>query len=678
MRLALAICAFLLPAAALAQEEEELELFFATEMKVTSVSKGSSVTDVRDAPAQVTVITAEEIRAFGYRTLAEIVRSVPECFEGGDRMYSLLGLRGFARAGDFNTRVLVLLDGHPLNEHWNSTSPVSTDFPLDLAQLERVEVITGPVSAIYGSNAFFGVVNVVTRKPTKAEAGVSYRAGSAGDNRVAAFAGAGSAPGADGEPWHLIVQGVGSSTEGDDLTHPGLGTERGTDWQRNGGAYLRAERGRLTFFATSFTRRRGSIAGAYGANFGDEKSFVQDTYAIGEIRAEIVRGAAFNLRVRGYGDFYEFRDEYRYDPDPVFHDFGRAAWTGGEIVGEWRAGPSELVISVEDSYNVVRQDSFEKAGEGTIDPDPDVAPNNVPEDKRTFNLARVTAQETVRLLEGKLTLFGGVYVEHNELYGTGVAPRAGVVAWLLPWPGVAPRLGVVAKPWTGSTVKALYGRGFRSPSVFEAFFDDDDAQTANDELRAETADGFEGVVRQKVGRYVEVTANAFHAQYRDLIVLGEVDVDPGIPEDLRLQYQNGDEISSSGGTLAFQVRRNRTTLRFDGTGFTYSEKIPGSPEWVAHAVLVAPLVVSSGNAHLAARVTGVGARVGNETGTRLSPYAVADVAVRINRVYRSLGISAGVTNLADSRYDEPAGDEYPVTRLRQPGRRLFLEARWEW
>jgi len=655
--------ALLAPLAVLAQEEEELELFFATEMKVTSVSKGTSVIDVRDAPAQVTVITAEEIRAFGYRTLAEIVRSVPECFEGGDRMYSLLGVRGFARAGDFNTRVLVLLDGHPLNEHWNSTSPVSTDFPLDLAQLERVEVITGPVSAIYGSNAFFGVVNVVTRKPTKTEAGVSYRAGSAGDNRVAAFAGAGSAPDAPGEPWHIIVQGIGSATDGDDLTHPGLGTERGTDWQRNGGAYLRAERGRFTFFATSFTRRRGSIASAYNANFGDERSFVQDTYAIGEIRAEVVRSASFNLRVRGYGDFYDFRDEYRYDPDPVFHDFGRAVWTGGEVVGEWRAGPSELVVSIEDSYNVIRQDSFEKKETGTIEPDPDAPPNSVPEDERSFNLARLTAQETVRLLEGKLTLFGGVYVENHEFYGTGVAPRA----------------GVVAKPWNGSTVKALYGRGFRSPSVFEAFFEDDDSQVANDELHAETADGFEAAVRQKVGRFVEVSANAFHAQYRDLIVVGEIDVDPGVPVDPRSQYQNADDdISSSGGTVALQVRRNRTTLRLDGTGFTFSEKVRGSPEWVAHAVLVAPLVVSSGNAHLAARVTGVGARVGNEPGTRLSPYAVADVAVRINRIYRSLGLSAGVTNIADSQYDEAAGDEYPVTRLRQPGRRLFLEARWEW
>ena len=650
------------PLAASAQEEEELELFFAQEMKVTSASKSATETDVRDAPAQVTVITAEEIRAFGFRTLAEVVRSVPECFEGGDRMYSILGIRGFARTGDFNTRVLVLLDGHPLNEHWNSTAPVSTDFPLDLAQLERVEVITGPVSALYGSNAFFGVVNIVTRKPAKMEAGASYRAGSAGDNRVGAFAGAGSAPDAEGTPWHVIVQATGSATEGDALRHRGLGTERGTDWQRNGGAYLRAQRGRLSFFATAFSRRRGSIASAYDANFGDDRSFTQDSYVIGEVAARVLQGESFSLRVRGYGDYYEFRDEYRYDPDPVFHDYGKAFWAGGEVVGEWRAGPSELVVSVENSYNVVRQDSYERADDGTTDPDPDVPPNSVPEDERTFNLTRATLQETVRLAGGKLSLFGGTYIERNELFGTGVAPRA----------------GVVAKPWNGGTVKALYGRGFRSPSIYEAFFDDDDTQTSNADLKAETADGFEGVVRQKLGKYVEATVNGFHAQYRDLIVLGQVDVDPGPAEEIYLQYQNRERISSSGGTLAVQVRRNRTTLRIDGTGFTYSEKVPGSPEWVGRAVLVAPLVVASGNAHLAARVTAVGARPSKDLTERLPPYAVADVAVRINRVWHSLGVTAGVTNLTDSQYAEPAGDEYPVAVLRQPGRRLFLEARWEW
>lgn len=649
-----------LPCGALAQEEEELELFFSTEMKVSSASKGRTETDVRDAPAQVTVITSEEIRAFGYRTIAEIVRSVPECFEGGDRMYSIMGIRGFARAGDFNTRVLVLLDGHPLNEHWNSTSPVSTDFPLDLAHLERVEVITGPVSALYGSNAFFGVVNIVTRKPVKTEAGVSYRAGSAGDNRVSGYAGAGTASDS-ADPWHILVQAVGSSTEGDDLTYPGLGTERGTDWQRNGGAYLQAERGRFRFFATAFSRRRGSIASAYDANFGDDRSFTQDSYAIGEIRAQVVRGESLDVSVRGYGDFYEFRDEYRYDPSPVFHDVGRAAWTGGEIVAEWRAGPSELVVALEDSYNVVRQDSYERADEGTDEPDPTIPPNSVPEDERTFNLARLTATETVRLLEGNLNLFGGVYAESHGIYGTGIAPRA----------------GVVAKPWKGGTVKALYGRGFRSPSVYEAFFDDDDSQTSNEDLEAEIADGVEAVVRQKVGRFLEVTVNGFHAQYRDLIVLRETDIDPGPLVDPRLQYQNREKIASSGGTLALQVRRNRTTLRLDGTGFTYTDEVAGSPEWVAHAVLVAPVVVASGNANLAARVTGVGSRVLNEQ-KRLSPYAVADVAVRINRVYRSLGVTAGVTNLFDSRYGEPPGDEYPVRRILQPGRRLFLEARWEW
>src|SRR5688500_9288534 len=111
---AIALC--VIPSIALAAdgEEEQLALMFSGPAKVTSVSKGREAEDIRDAAAQVTVISKEEIRALGYRTLADLMNGVPEAFTGGDRTYAIAGVRGFSRAGDFNTRVLLLLDGHVL------------------------------------------------------------------------------------------------------------------------------------------------------------------------------------------------------------------------------------------------------------------------------------------------------------------------------------------------------------------------------------------------------------------------------------------------------------------------------------------------------------------------------------------------------------------------------------
>jgi outer membrane receptor for ferrienterochelin and colicins len=72
---------------------------------------------VSDAPAAVTILTADEIRLHGYRTLADILRSVEGISVSYDRNYSYLGLRGLSRPGDLNSRVLVLVDGHRMNNN---------------------------------------------------------------------------------------------------------------------------------------------------------------------------------------------------------------------------------------------------------------------------------------------------------------------------------------------------------------------------------------------------------------------------------------------------------------------------------------------------------------------------------------------------------------------------------
>jgi iron complex outermembrane receptor protein len=115
------------------------------------------------APASVTVITADQIRQFGYRTLAEILGSVRGFYTSYDRNYAYIGVRGFSRPGDYNTRVLLLVNGHRMNEPIYDMAPIGTDFPVDVSLIERVEVIRGPGSSLYGTSAFFAVINVITR-----------------------------------------------------------------------------------------------------------------------------------------------------------------------------------------------------------------------------------------------------------------------------------------------------------------------------------------------------------------------------------------------------------------------------------------------------------------------------------------------------------------------------------
>ena len=72
---------------------------------------------VRDAAASVTIVTAQEIETFGFATLAELLSSVRSFYVSYDRNYEYVGTRGFSRPTDYNDRVLLLVDGHSINEN---------------------------------------------------------------------------------------------------------------------------------------------------------------------------------------------------------------------------------------------------------------------------------------------------------------------------------------------------------------------------------------------------------------------------------------------------------------------------------------------------------------------------------------------------------------------------------
>src|SRR6185503_18950953 len=111
----------------------------------------------------VSVVTAAEIRQHGYRTLADVLRSLPSFYVTEDRRYSYVGVRGYDQPGDYGARVLVLVNGLRTNDNLYEQAYVGEEFLVDIDLVDRIEVVRGPSAAIYGNSAFFAVVNVVTR-----------------------------------------------------------------------------------------------------------------------------------------------------------------------------------------------------------------------------------------------------------------------------------------------------------------------------------------------------------------------------------------------------------------------------------------------------------------------------------------------------------------------------------
>jgi len=162
-----------------------------------------------DAPATVSVITHRQIAAMGLKTLDELLAYIPGVQVGYD---SNLATRTpiVTVRGHHNAPILVLLDGRPLNDY-NNSNPFIFQRLIGLADIERVEVMRGPGSSIYGSSGFVGIVNLISRNEGS---DALAEVGSHGERRAA------GATSLEGRDWRVRVAGEYFSDNGESYLRP--------------------------------------------------------------------------------------------------------------------------------------------------------------------------------------------------------------------------------------------------------------------------------------------------------------------------------------------------------------------------------------------------------------------------------------------------------------------------
>jgi iron complex outermembrane receptor protein len=307
-----------------------------------------------EALASVTVVTSEDIQKFGYRTLGEILQSISGVYLSDDRTYGLLGVRGLNVPGDFNGRTLVLIDGHRLNDPNYDYVPMLEDFPVDIRSIDRIEVIKGTSASVWGGNAIFATINVVTRSGRSVEGGrVATEYGTFARRKLfAEFGGI-----TDSEIEYAVSAATVHSNGQRSVYIPEFDGMDSADGIFRGKDGMAAQRftGRLSYQKVNFlinaSSRTKSIPGAsYGAEFDAPNTTTDDILNL-EVNTQRTLSDHHSLLFRTYHDRQKYHQDTYFPKD----DGPRRNWdssttgiVGSEcrLIGDW-VGRGRYIVGVE-------------------------------------------------------------------------------------------------------------------------------------------------------------------------------------------------------------------------------------------------------------------------------------------------------------------------------------------
>ncbi len=327
------------------------ELPFAELLQQEVLPASTLARQISHSPAAVAIVTAADIRAFGYRTIADVLNSMRGLYTTSDRRYAYMGGRGFGAPGDYAGRIKVLIDGYATQDSLFNQAYIDESGLIDLELVERVEYVPGTGSVIYGNNALLGIVNIITRRGADLNAlQLSSELASHGGRKQRVSLGRRFDNGAD-----LLLSASGLEATGQDLYFPEFdapATNRGwaqdQDGERSRRLYGKLSYEGWTLAAGQVDRRKHVPSNPSSLTLFNTPFPVRDQNSFANVRYD----ADLNLQLSSASSFYF--GQYAYTNRREFEDYTdgiryaerrfEAAWWGLEqkFVGRWWADHAVL------------------------------------------------------------------------------------------------------------------------------------------------------------------------------------------------------------------------------------------------------------------------------------------------------------------------------------------------
>lgn len=624
-----------------------------TGQTVTSAARHERTLSATGALA--TVITPQEISAYGWRTIEEAVNGIRLFYLypglSGDR--PIAGLSGL-RPGIPEERIAVLLNGQRMNDFIYGYPSIGGASLVSIRDVKSIEIIRGPMSALYGGGAMLGVINIITKDGKEFSGiGLSGSRGTygAGNERISygTYGGSGDT---------LFLSYDASRTDGYSRTIPEYsGIADGIGGQKAARLFASGRSNGYFFDAGTIDHKAPLSLGSYGSIFDAEGS-VEET-------SRDYMGLGYSGPL---GDGREFRMAFNYDRMKLQRDLLVGFDENGVITSEQGLAEKRDVATSEAGGTVYgaeftysepwMEHHFLTLGYEYIKHEEDRI--------RTFDTMRslpwVDISESYK--------HWGAYVQDEySLDALGFVMGIRYDGY----PGIdkveSPRAAVIYKFENSSVGKVLWGKSFRPPNLEERLYFDNVSILRNNGLAPERAETYEAVWEQDIGKSVSVVVSFFETSLKGLITLQPVsDGGPyryGNLDEAKIQGIQGEgNILTTLGGLRLSYLNQKA--RFKETG----AEMPYTPEHSGRALFSSPFWGGALIAGIEADYTG---GMLDYRGEEVSDSIITNLTLATG-LAKGWILRGSVYNMFNrSNSFAPGAGDYPIALAPGPGRAYLAE-----
>ena len=637
----------------LAADAEDIADLSLDQLMHRDVVRASTIAQqISDSPSAVAIVTAADIRAYGYRTLADVINSMRGLYTTYDRRYQYMGGRAFGAADDYAGRIMLLIDGYATQDNLFNAAYIEDSGLVDLELVERVEYVPGTGSVTYGNNALLGIINIVTKRGGDFNSTqLSTEVGSHGMRKQRITFGKRLENGAD-----LLLSASLLDVAGQDIYFPAYdnpATNNG--WARN----IDDESSKRVFAKLSFEGL--TLEGAYvdrgktlptnpsNATVFNAPFEIADRNAFLNARYETDLGLKLSSASRIYFGNYAYRSSREFTPDEngIYDAYGRygqrnfdGSWWGLEqkFVGHWIADHT-LVFGFE--YRSDFSQNFEwRYSQG--------AAQNASE-SRNRRTSSFFLTDEYRINDEWSLNIGARYDNASDLAAN--------------W---SPRLAAIYRPGLTTTIKASYSEAFRMPHAYERI---DYVAPA-----PEYVDAFELAVQHDFSPRTRLTSSLYRYNRSGQMVCGVgapcaptgSSHSSGLEFELENSWQSG---VRARGSVAFQ-----NSIGLDG------QDAINSPDLLGKFNLTFPILADT--VRTGFELQYLGPRLTFER-RQVSGTTLANLTFSSERKWHGLSASLSIRNLFDNPYDavspfgwRPASGISQDT-LQMDGRTFWLQLNYD-